>query len=51
MNKELEKAKELVQADMQSRAEQAMKEIEDVVKKYNVQLIAIEGQVSIQSNI
>jgi len=48
---DLEKAKELVQADMKERAEAMGKELQELLKKYNCSLQVGEQGIFIQANL
>lgn len=48
---DLEKAKELVQADMKDRAEAMGKELEELLSKYNCSLQVGEKGIFIQPNL
>jgi predicted transcriptional regulator len=48
---DLEKAKEMVQADMKQRAEEMSKALEELLKKHNCSLQVGEQGIFIQANL
>jgi len=51
MEKDLEKARQMVQEDMKKRAEEAGKELQELLTKHNVTLQIGEQGIYIQANL
>jgi len=51
MDKDLEKARQMVQEDMKKRAEEAGKELQELLEKHNVALQIGEQGIYIQANL